>query len=156
MILRLSIALLACAFITGCGKKIVTTWVDGKKHGFEETFNNDGELILGMFAGVKVEPSICNDDSESNPPAMCIAFCLTNLQLGLFKANTQMRHLILLTLLIFAAPLGWGSDSKAALASEIIEISKLVDIYDYNNEIQVVALQELWTECIASYKLNWH
>ena len=57
-----------------------------------------------------------------------------------------MRHLILLTLLIFAAPLGWGSDSKTALASEIIEISKLVDIYDYNNEIQVVALQELWTE----------
>ena len=46
MIVRLAIALLACFFITGCGKKIVTTWIDGKKHGFEETFNNDGELIL--------------------------------------------------------------------------------------------------------------
>ena len=66
MIVRLSIALLACVFITGCGKKIVTTWVDGKKHGFEETFNNDGELILRecFQAGVKVEPSICNDDSS--------------------------------------------------------------------------------------------
>ena len=64
MILRLSIALLACVFITGCGKKIVTTWVDGKKHGFEETFNSDGELILRecFQAGVKVEPSICNED----------------------------------------------------------------------------------------------
>ena len=66
MIVRLSIALLACVFITGCGKKIVTTWVDGKKHGFEETFNNDGELILRecFQAGVKVEPSICNDDTS--------------------------------------------------------------------------------------------
>ena len=67
MIMRLSIALLACAFITGCGKEIVTIpWVDGKKHGFEETFNNDGELILRecFQAGVKVEPSICYDDSS--------------------------------------------------------------------------------------------
>ena len=64
MIARLSIALLACFFITGCGKKIVTTWVDGKKHGFEETFNNDGELILREFfqAGVKAEPSVCNEE----------------------------------------------------------------------------------------------
>jgi|TARA_Y100000991_G_C21745960_1_gene252555 hypothetical protein len=64
MIVRLAIALLACFFITGCGKKIVTTWIDGKKHGFEETFNNDGELILRecFQAGVKAEPSVCNEE----------------------------------------------------------------------------------------------
>ena len=64
MIVRLSIAILACFFITGCGKKIVTTWVDGKKHGFEETFNIDGELIQRecFQAGVKVEPSVCNEE----------------------------------------------------------------------------------------------
>ena len=64
MIVRLSIALSACFFITGCGKKIVTTWIDGKKHGFEETFNNDGELILRecFQAGVKAEPSICKEE----------------------------------------------------------------------------------------------
>ena len=49
---------------TGCGKKIVTTWVDGKKHGFDETFNNDGELIHDecFQAGVKAEPSVCNEE----------------------------------------------------------------------------------------------
>ena len=64
MIVRLSIALLACFFITGCGKEIVTTRIDGKKHGFEETFNNDGELILRecFQAGVKAEPSVCNEE----------------------------------------------------------------------------------------------
>ena len=64
MIARLAIALLACFVITGCGKKIVTTWIDGKKHGFEETFNNDGELILRecFQAGVKAEPSVCNEE----------------------------------------------------------------------------------------------
>ena len=64
MIVRPLIALLACFFITGCGKKIVTTWIDGKKHGFEETFNNDGELILRecFQAGVKAEPSVCNEE----------------------------------------------------------------------------------------------
>ena len=64
MIVRPLIALLACFFITGCGKKIVTTWIDGKKHGFEETFNNDGDLILRecFRAGVKAEPSVCNEE----------------------------------------------------------------------------------------------
>ena len=38
MIARLSIALLACFFITGCGKKIVTTWVDGKKQGYFRSY----------------------------------------------------------------------------------------------------------------------
>ena len=64
MIARISIALLACLFITGCGKKIVATWVDGKKHGFEETFNDDGELIARecFQAGVKVELSLCDEE----------------------------------------------------------------------------------------------
>ena len=64
MIVRLLTAFLVCFFITGCGKKIVTTWIDGKKHGFEETFNNDGELILRecFQAGVKAEPSVCNEE----------------------------------------------------------------------------------------------
>ena len=63
MNIKLGVMLLACVSLTACGKKIVTTWVDDKKHGFEETFNKEGELILRecFQEGVRVELSLCDE-----------------------------------------------------------------------------------------------
>ena len=63
MKISIGIMLLVCTSLTGCSKKIVTTWVDDKKHGFEETFNREGELILRecFQEGVRVELSLCDE-----------------------------------------------------------------------------------------------
>ncbi len=57
------IMLLAYTSLKGCGTKIVKTWVDDKKDGFEEIFKNDGELILrdSVQEGMRVELSLCDE-----------------------------------------------------------------------------------------------
>ena len=63
MKITVGIMFLACTSLTGCGKKIVTTWLDDKKHGFEESFNNEGELIDRecFQKGVRVELLLCDE-----------------------------------------------------------------------------------------------
>ena len=59
----------------------------------------------------------------------------------------RVKHLTLLTLLVFAAPFGWGeADERYDLAVQVVAASKLAAVYENSNEVLVVSLKNGWSE----------